>query len=162
MSNESNSHNLPDSAQSDTSESTERTEVTAGRECPHCACRKIHPWGAARGLPRYRCSACKRTFNPLTGTSLARLRNKDKWFLFLRTVAQQKSIRKSAEICGVDNTTVLRWRRRFQECTPAEKRSIMLALVECCPSLLILQQQSLDALPEWVTELLPTILGWLS
>lgn len=137
------------------------TEHAAGRDCPHCGCDKIQHWGAAHGLPRYRCGACKRTFNPLTGTSLARLRSKEKWFLFLRTVAQQKSIRKSAEICGVDNTTVLRWRRRFQECTPAEKRSIMLALAECCPSLLILQQGR-DAMPEWVTDLLPTLLSWLS
>src|SRR3569833_3411760 len=109
MSNESNSHNLPDSAQSDTSESTERTEVTAGRECPHCACRKIHPWGAARGLPRYRCSACTRTFIPLTNTNQTHQRNKDKKKQKQRTKAQQKSIRKSAESCGVDNTTVLRW-----------------------------------------------------
>ena len=33
-------------------------------------------WGASGGLPRYRCGECQRTFNPLTGTSLARLRSK--------------------------------------------------------------------------------------
>ena len=31
---------------------------------------------------------------------------------------------------------------------PAEKRSIVLTLLECCPSLLILQQQGLDAMLE--------------
>jgi transposase-like protein len=112
-------------------------------------------------MPRYRCSECKRTFNPLTGTSLARLRSRDKWFLFLRTVAQQKSIRKSAEICDIDNNTVLRWRRRFDACTAAEKRTIMMALMESGPSLLALQQQSINALPEWVVDLLPAILTWL-
>ena len=73
-------------------------DAAPARVCPHCASARVQGWGAARGLPRYRCGDCKRTFNPLTGTSLARLRSKDKWFLFMRTVTQQKSIRKSAEI----------------------------------------------------------------
>jgi transposase-like protein len=118
----------------------------------------VKRWGSAGGLPRYRCGACKRTFNPLTGTSLARLRNKDKWFLFLRTVSQQKSIRKSAEICGVDNSTVLRWRQRFLACTDAEKRSIMLALADSCEGSLQGMQQ---ATPEWAGELMLMLMCWL-
>jgi len=134
-----------------------------GRQCPHCGSGRVQRWGAARGLPRYRCGECARTFNPLTGTSLARLRSKDKWFLFLRTVTQQKSIRKSAEICGVDNTTVLRWRQRFKACTPAERHSIMLALIECCSSSLQgLQEAAVETTPEWAGELLLTILCWLN
>lgn len=104
--------------------------AASGRACPHCAGTKVQRWGAAHGLPRYRCTSCNRTFNPLTGTSLARLRNKEKWFLFMRTVTQQNSIRKSAEICGVDNSTVLRWRQRFKACSAAERRSVLLALSE--------------------------------
>lgn len=138
------------------------TQPALGRECPHCGSPKVLRWGSARGLPRYRCSACRRTFNPLTGTSLARLRNKDKWFLFLRTTAQQKSIRKSAEICGIDNSTALRWRQRFQACTEAEKRSIMLALMESgSGSLAGMQQAAIEAMPEWTGELLLTLMCWL-
>lgn len=133
------------------------------RVCPHCASAHVQGWGAARGLPRYRCADCKRTFNALTGTSLARLRSKDKWFLFLHTLSQQKSIRKSAEICGVDNNTVLRWRERFKACTPAERRSILLALTDSCStSWQSLQETTIGATPDWAGELLVTLLRWLN
>ena len=38
--------------------------------------------GQASRLQRYRCRACQRTFNALTGTALARLRKKEKWLGF--------------------------------------------------------------------------------
>ena len=41
----------------------------AAPRCPHCA--EAPPpqrWGHASGLRRYRCKACRRTFNALTGT----------------------------------------------------------------------------------------------
>lgn len=143
--------------------SVEATPAVTGRLCPHCASVNVQRWGSAHGLPRYRCGDCKRTFNPLTGTSLARLRSKDKWFLFLHTVTQQKSIRKSAEICDIDNTTVLRWRQRFRACTAVERRSILLALTETCSvSLQNLQEAAAEHTPEQAIELLLTILGWLS
>ena len=143
--------------------SAEAAPPAPGRLCPHCSSVNVQRWGTAAGLPRYRCGACRRTFNPLTGTSLARLRSKDKWFLFLHTLTQQKSIRKSAEICGVDNTTVLRWRQRFKACTPVERRSILLALTETCSaSLQNLQGAAAEHAPEQAIELILTILGWLS
>lgn len=142
--------------------SAQAKPAAPGRLCPHCNGVHVQRWGAAGGLPRYRCGDCRRTFNPLTGTSLARLRSKDKWFLFLHTLTQQKSIRKSAEICGVDNTTVLRWRQRFKACTVGERRSIVLALSETCStSMLSLQEAAVEHAPEQGVELLLTILGWL-
>ena len=39
--------------------------------CPHCAATRIHRHGLSHGLQRYRCLACGRTFNALTGTPLA-------------------------------------------------------------------------------------------
>jgi len=41
--------------------------------------RDVVHWGRASDLPRYRCKACRRTFNALTKTPLANLRMKDKW-----------------------------------------------------------------------------------
>ena len=47
-------------------------------KCPHCGSRRIEGWGRERnGLPRSHCLDCQRTFNPLTGTPLARLRKKE-------------------------------------------------------------------------------------
>ncbi|WP_426195981.1 transposase [Massilia sp. DWR3-1-1] len=39
--------------------------------CPRCASRQSGRHGFANGLLRYRCSACGKTFNGLTGTPLA-------------------------------------------------------------------------------------------
>ena len=47
--------------------------------CPHCASREIVGWGRSDGLLRYRCKACRRTFNALTKTPMAHLRKKEKW-----------------------------------------------------------------------------------
>ncbi|MGI5013741.1 MAG: transposase, partial [Janthinobacterium lividum] len=46
----------------------------ADRRCPACACERYHRHGQANGLQRYRCRACRRTYNDLSGTPLARLR----------------------------------------------------------------------------------------
>jgi len=47
--------------------------------CPHCASHSLQGWGHVSGLPRYRCKDCRRSFNALTGTPLARLRKKERW-----------------------------------------------------------------------------------
>ncbi len=42
--------------------------------CPRCQGCALHRHGHANGLQRFRCRACGRTFNSLSGTPLARLR----------------------------------------------------------------------------------------
>src|SRR5713226_3332651 len=69
--------------------------------CPHCRSVDVTHWGAAHGFPRYRCGSCRRTFNVLTKTPLARLRNKERWPTFVGTMIERRSIRKSAAACGV-------------------------------------------------------------
>src|SRR5665647_1666222 len=51
--------------------------------CPRCRSRQFHRHGQAHGLQRYRCIACSKTFNSLTGTPLARLRYKSKWLDYI-------------------------------------------------------------------------------
>src|SRR3954462_7648661 len=53
----------------------------AAPRCPHCAATALQRWGYASGLRRYRCTACRQTFNARAGTSLARLRKKDRHLL---------------------------------------------------------------------------------
>src|ERR1700739_2968442 len=47
--------------------------------CPHCAAGRILKNGNARGLQRYKCRACGRSFCALTGTPLAGLHMRGKW-----------------------------------------------------------------------------------
>src|SRR5450759_3906461 len=39
--------------------------------CPHCNSNDIYGHGGYRGRKRYKCKACKRTFNDFTGTAIA-------------------------------------------------------------------------------------------
>ena len=89
--------------------------------CPHCGCRRLQGWGHASGLPRYRCVDCRRSFNALTGTPLARLRLKEKWAAQTEALITGESLVKAAERCGVAVTTAFRWRHRFLSAPALDK-----------------------------------------
>lgn len=90
-------------------------DTRAGGElrCPGCAGMAIKRFGRVDGLQRYRCKACGRTFNALTGTPLARLRYKGRWLAFMGCLIDGLSVRAAARACGVARTTSFRWRHRF-------------------------------------------------
>src|SRR4051794_41616159 len=75
--------------------------------CPHCGAERLQRWGHAGGLRRYRCQACRRTFNALTGTSLARLREKACWLRYGEALAAGMSLTKAAAHCGVHLTLAI-------------------------------------------------------
>ena len=83
------------------------------RRCPACASTHWHRHGQANGLQRYRCRACRRTFNDLSSTPLARLRLREKWIDYLGALLDSLSVRSSAERVGVHRNTAFRWRHRF-------------------------------------------------
>ena len=71
------------------------TEVRApGRCCPRCGNEHCYRHGFANDLQRYRCCACGRTFNDLSGTPLARLRLKAKWLAYSQVLLDSLSVRK--------------------------------------------------------------------
>ena len=92
--------------------------------CPQCRSDSLHKWGIVSGIQRYRCKACGRSFNALTGTPMARLRKKELWLEYSKALADSLSLSKAAERCGVDRTTAFRWRHRFLQ-IPSQNK-------ECC------------------------------
>ena len=52
------------------------------RQCPHCKASGAVSKGMNRGLRRYLCKDCNKTFNAATGTALQGLHNKDKCLTF--------------------------------------------------------------------------------
>ena len=66
-----------------------------------------------RGLRRYRCKACRKTFNATTGTSLHGLHKKDRWLAYRECLADGMMIRDSAKRCKLAVSTSFRWRHRF-------------------------------------------------
>src|SRR5437763_9319921 len=101
----------------------------AAPRCPHCAATALQRWGSASGLRRYRCTACRKTFNALTGTSLARLRKKACWLRYGEALAAGMSLAKAAAHCGVHLTTSFRCRHRFLR-APAATREALGGVVE--------------------------------
>ena len=81
--------------------------------CPHCQAAQLRSWGSSHGLPRYRCKACGKTFNPLTGTALARLRKREQWTRYAEVLIEGVSLREAAHRCQIDKNTAFRWRHRF-------------------------------------------------
>jgi len=132
--------------------------------CPHCRSEDIAHWGAAHGFPRYRCGSCRRTFNILTKTPLARLRNKERWLTFVGTMIERKSIRKSAAACGVSAATSSRWHKRFLACSAAQRAKIVrevVAVFSNASALAAVSENVSAADLAWAKELLPVVLSWL-
>ena len=87
----------------------------APQQCPHCHTEGLRPWGSSHGLPRYRCRQCRRTCNPLTGKSLARLRKRTLWIRYAQLLIEGATIREAAKRCGIHKNTAFLWRHRFLE-----------------------------------------------
>nr|WP_229415740.1 IS1595 family transposase [Pseudoduganella armeniaca] len=117
-------------------------EAAAGRPpCPRCACPRCHRNGAANGLQRYRCTACGRTFNALTGTPLARLRLRDKWLAYLTCLLESTTVRAAAERVAVAPSTSFRWRHRFIAGVRRERRPKLSHIVEADETYLLESQK---------------------
>ncbi len=98
--------------------------------CPHCAGRDIAAWGRSHGLPRYRCKSCRRTFNALTKTPMARLRKKERWLDYAKAMIEGTSVAKAAKRCDIHPTTAFRWRHRFLRSPARDKPKTLTGIVE--------------------------------
>ncbi|MBQ5941881.1 IS1595 family transposase [Massilia sp. AB1] len=83
--------------------------------CPVCKAERPYRHGRNRGLQRYRCRACGKTFTALSGTPLSRLRHRAKWLDYLDKMLDANSVRAAAKAVGVHRNTSFRWRHRFLE-----------------------------------------------
>ena len=105
-------------------------EAAGNRSCPDCGSNRCHRCGHANGLQRYRCVICRRSFNALTGTPLARLRLRDKWLPYLQCLIESTTVRKAAARVAVAKSTSFRWRHRFIAAMRQEPRPQLSGIVE--------------------------------
>jgi transposase-like protein len=75
-------------------------QAARGRPCPRCGYPRTHHCGQASGLQRFRCLGCRRSYNALTGTPLARLRKKERWLAYLQCVLESRTVREAARVVG--------------------------------------------------------------
>ncbi len=106
------------------------TKFQADPCCGHCHSKDVRGWSSQGGLKRYRCKACSKTFNSLTGTPLAYLHRRDAWFAYAQALADGLSLRKAAKRCGIALDTSFRWRHRFLASAKTVKAKTVEGIVE--------------------------------
>lgn len=84
-------------------------------KCKYCKSPKIIKFGrSGHGSSRYRCHNCLKTFVNNVGMANDNTR-KDHyiWNLFIDCMLSQLSVRKAAEVCGIDKNTAFKWRHQL-------------------------------------------------
>ena len=112
-----------------------------GRCCPSCGGARCYRHGFANDLQRFRCCACGRTFNDLSGTPLARLRKKAKWLEYSRALLDTLPVRKAADRIGVHRNTAFRWRHRFLRWVKLDRPGSLNGIVEADETFLLESQK---------------------
>jgi len=98
--------------------------------CPHCMAAHVQRWGKESHLQRYRCCACHKTFNALTGSPLAGLKRRDAWAQYAQALIEGVSVRAAARRAGIHRTTAFRWRHQLLQCPAQERDTELHNLVE--------------------------------
>ena len=81
--------------------------------CPHCEHIKYVKMGIDKGVQRYKCKGCKRTFTPFTGTWMAQIHKKDKLADYLKLMQQGLSLDKITLKLGINKKTAFDWRHKI-------------------------------------------------
>jgi len=98
--------------------------------CPHSEGGRVVRNGQADGLQRYKCRGCSKTFNALTATPLARLRQRHKWLEQARVLDEGLTVHQAAERLQVAPSTAFRWRHRFLSLAQQAKSALLCGIAE--------------------------------
>jgi transposase-like protein len=109
--------------------------------CPRCAGRDWYRHGRESGVQRYRCRACGKTFNSLTGTPLARLHYKERWLRYLDGMLASHTVRQAAAQLGVHRNTTFRWRHRFLALPRTDRAPLLHGIAEADEMFLLESQK---------------------
>jgi transposase-like protein len=115
--------------------------ATPAQACPDCGHTHSYRHGRVRGLQRYRCRACGRTFSALTGTPLARLRHRAIWLDYFERLLEASSVRRTANAVGVHRNTSFRWRHRFLEAIRHDRPESLAGIAEADEMFLLESQK---------------------
>ena len=105
--------------------------VTAGA-CPRCGSFDVVRYGKDKNArQRFHCRDCRRTFNILTGTPMARARKPGIWGRYLDCMTDFMSVRKIV-LTGIDisHLTVFRWRHRFLAAAVNDNAAMLSGVIE--------------------------------
>jgi len=108
--------------------------------CPRCGSSRVIGRGSFSRKDgtrerRYQCKSCGRSFNPSTGTPVARLRKREEWRLHQNVMAESLPLRKVAARLGIHLSTAFRWRHRFMEALRVRPQPRLSGTVALCETL---------------------------
>ncbi len=81
--------------------------------CPHCEHIKYVKMGIDKGVQRYKCKGCNRTFTPFTGTWMAQIHKKAKLADYLKLMQQGLSLDKIVAKLNINKKTAFDWRHKI-------------------------------------------------
>jgi len=93
--------------------SREEQLTKTGVECPYCKSSSIVGYGIQKGLKRYKCKSCKRTFSPITGTAVDRIHKKSLLNEYVFHMLSGLSLRKITEEMDICLKTAFDWRHKI-------------------------------------------------
>lgn len=92
---------------------TKKVQLPIAYSCPHCNSTNFIRNGNSKGVQRYKCKLCSRTFKDSTGTPLHGLHKKEKIEKYLKALKEGMSIRKAAKYVGISKNTAFAWRHKM-------------------------------------------------
>ena len=95
--------------------------------CPYCSGNHIQKNGSVRGLQRYYCCTCDRSFGDTTGS--VRYKSKyssETWAAYLEAFALKLPLREAARKCGISLSTSFFWRHKILNALSGEIRKNIL------------------------------------
>jgi len=100
--------------------------------CPHCNSQNIVRHGKDKNKrQRFKCRACNRTHNIMTGTPMARARKPEKWNAYQGLMTNHTSIRQIvATGIGINHVTAWRWRHRFIDAAASMNATVLSGVIE--------------------------------
>lgn len=121
-----------------------------GVECPHCGGKQVQRNGKARGYQQYICVGCRKYFSATTNTIISCTKLPlEKWRKYVECMMLNLSIRKAAEICGINRNTSFLWRHKILDALQNMEKEVKLGgIVEGDETFFPLSYKGSHALPE--------------
>lgn len=88
--------------------------------CPYCNSTNFRKHGTDRGIQRYRCKQCFKTYKDTTGTPLHWIHKKQLINKYIKCLQSGISIRKAARQTGICKNTSFTWRHKLLSSLPAQ------------------------------------------
>ena len=100
-------------------------------DCPHCKSTNTRKFGKTlKGLQRYQCRDCMKTYNALTGSPLAHLHKREQWLNMAKALQARETLDQTAARCGTGHATAFRWRHRFLQASAHDMADNLDGIVE--------------------------------